>query len=116
MGGVLYYVYRRNRKFAPLHLALIEDLNSKNVTIFLFLFYHGIILLAPSKFIGFGLLASFTGIVYIKIRSFNRFIVHYSNLAEEYKKNSKLVQLEYDAQIDVKISNLRIKHIKNKKN
>jgi len=97
MGGVLYFVYKRNRKFAPLHLALIEGLNNKMVTIGFMIFYHGIILLAPSEYIGFGLFASFTGIIYIKIRNFNKFMRNHHNLADEYKKNPKLVQLEYDA-------------------
>jgi hypothetical protein len=81
MGGILYFVYRRNRKFSALHLALIEDLNSKIVTIFFLSFYHGIILLAPAKYTGFGLFASFTGIIYIKIRILNRFMKDHNNLS-----------------------------------
>ena len=91
MGGVLYLVHRRNRKFSALHLALIEDLNSKYITMFFFLFYHGIVLLAPSKYMGFGLFASFTGIIYIKIRALNKFIRNNKNLSESYKKDSKNV-------------------------
>lgn len=85
MGGVLYLVHRRNRKYSALHLALIEDLNSKHITMFFMMFYHGIILLAPSKYIGFGLFASFTGIIYIKIRALNKFISNNKNLSESFK-------------------------------
>jgi hypothetical protein len=103
MAGVLYLVYRRNRNFSSLHLALIEDLNNKTVTMCFMLFYHGIILLAPAKYCGFGLFMSFTGIIYIKIRAFNKFMQHHTALSEKYKKNEKAVQDEYNAQIDKKV-------------
>ena len=91
MAGVLYLVYRRNRNFSSLHLALIEDLNSKYITLAFMLFYHGIILLAPAKYIGFGLFASFTGIIYIKIRAFNQFMKHHNELSKSFKENPKTV-------------------------
>ena len=81
MAGVLYLVYRRNRNFSSLHLALIEDLNIKYVTMGWMIFYHGIILLAPAKYIGFGLFLAFTGIIYIKIRAFNKFMNDHNDLS-----------------------------------
>lgn len=85
MAGILYLVYRRNRNFEALHLALIEELNIKYITMGFMLFYHGIILLAPAKYIGFGLFASFTGIIYIKIRAFNSFMKRQQELSESFK-------------------------------
>jgi hypothetical protein len=68
------------------------------------LFYHFIILLAPVKFIGFGLFASFTGIIYIKIRQFNKFMQDHEKLAKAYTSNPKLIQKKYDAEMDIKVA------------
>ena len=106
MGGILFFVHLKNKKYSALHLQLVEKLNNKWITLGLMISLHSTVLLLPAKYTGLALILVFILSIYIKMQQFNQVMKELTYLGNSYKQNPKAIQTTYDVEIELKIAQI----------